>query len=425
MKELEINLERLGTERRVGCIRYTGTDDARFQYEPSYLEAPDATAISIGLPLRAEAFSPRETKCFFEGLLPEGFHRRTIAERMRVREEDYLSLLSGLGDECLGAIRVSVPGKKREAASYEPLSDAQMTELARDGAVKSAEWLTKTHLSLAGASGKTGLYYDEEADRWYLPFGEAPSTHIVKQSHLRLEDIVANEQLCLLTARQLGINVPDSFVVTPQDAGPNLLFATKRYDRVIDAEAEKISGKKRPYRLHQEDFAQALGIEAADKYEPEGGRYLEQAFRLLLMYSADPMTDQTKLWDITLYDFLIGNTDNHIKNLSLLYEKQMRGIRLAPVYDRISTAVYESSTRDMAMSIGGQICLDEMTRASFAEEADRVGLGTKMATDRLESMCDRFEAALREQAKRLAEQGVGAATKLAERILCCGGFRRL
>lgn len=53
-------------------------------------------------------------------------------------------------------------------------------------------------MSQTGASGKVGLYYDEE--KWYLPIGEAPSTHIVKQSHVRLKRIVANEQLCLLTA---------------------------------------------------------------------------------------------------------------------------------------------------------------------------------------------------------------------------------
>ena len=49
---------------------------------------------------------------------------------------------------------------------------------------KSTEILLDTHLSLAGASGKVGLYYDEAGDSWYLPRGLAPSTHIVKQSHV-------------------------------------------------------------------------------------------------------------------------------------------------------------------------------------------------------------------------------------------------
>lgn len=63
--------------------------------------------------------------------------------------------------------------------------------------------------------------------------GSAPSNYIVKQSHVRLSNIVINEQFCLLTAEKLGIDVPESFVL---QAGKNktedaaILFATKRYD---------------------------------------------------------------------------------------------------------------------------------------------------------------------------------------------------
>ena len=38
---------------------------------------------------------------------------------------------------------------------------------------------------MTGASGKVGLYFDDKEQKWYLPLGEAPSTHIVKQSHVR------------------------------------------------------------------------------------------------------------------------------------------------------------------------------------------------------------------------------------------------
>ena len=89
-----------------------------------------------------------------------------------------------------------------------------MKELAAEGAQKSAEIVTKSHLSLTGASGKVGLYYDVVNDHWYLPQGTAPSTHIVKQSHVRLEGIVTNEQLSMMTAAKCGIDVPESFIMT-------------------------------------------------------------------------------------------------------------------------------------------------------------------------------------------------------------------
>lgn len=47
-------------------------------------------------------------------------------------------------------------------------------------------------MSLTGASGKVGLYYDSMNNEWYLPGVNAPSTHIVKQSHVRLDGIVTN-----------------------------------------------------------------------------------------------------------------------------------------------------------------------------------------------------------------------------------------
>ena len=47
--------------------------------------------------------------------------------------------------------------------------------------------------------------------------GAAPSTHIVKQSHVRLDGIVTNEQLCLMTAKKVGIEIPDSFVINVGD----------------------------------------------------------------------------------------------------------------------------------------------------------------------------------------------------------------
>ena len=56
-----------------------------------------------------------------------------------------------------------------------------MKALAKEGVSKSTELITEAHLSLAGASGKVGLYYDPERNMWYQPQGDAPSTHIVKQ----------------------------------------------------------------------------------------------------------------------------------------------------------------------------------------------------------------------------------------------------
>ena len=266
MFNLTVMMEICGISTCVGHITCTDSSNSFFSYDDIYLSTPDCRPISISLPIEKKRFSPEETKCFFEGLLPEGFTRRCVAERLCADESDYLTLLSVLGSECLGAIKIVDPINGEIKAAYRPLEDHEITALAAEGASESAEFVSKSHLSLTGASGKVGLYYDYEKYQWYLPIGDAPSTHIIKQSHVRLKRIVANEQLCLLTAKNVGIDVPNSFILQLNGSDDaDILFATERYDRKIQDSKRMLNHMPVPYRLHQEDFSQALGIATINK----------------------------------------------------------------------------------------------------------------------------------------------------------------
>ena len=424
MRTLNILIEINGEPVPVGTITGTGRDDAVFAYAEEYRSQKERRPISVALPFEAESFTPRQTHHFFDGLLPEGFTRRSVAQHLHLDEDDYLSILAALGGECLGAIRVVEKEHTIEPARYEKLSVAQVRALAAEGTSKSANLVTESHLSLTGASGKAGLYFEPEEGVWYQPFGDAPSTHIVKQSHIRLEEIVVNEQLCLMTAGRLGIPVPESFIINLGNAAEeDVLFATRRYDRQDGGPQGKIvSGLPRPNRMHQEDFSQALGISAANKYEKDGDRYLADCFELLRRVSENPIADQLQLWNQLLFDYLIGNTDNHIKNLSLLYSADMRSVRLAPAYDILSTAIYRRATRDMAIRIGGACSLDEVDRTSIQKAAAEAGLGRGMAMSCLEKMTQKLPQALAESAEELRQAGFWYAERLADRILQNGGI---
>jgi len=418
---LVVSIERNGVQCLAGYIEGTSGTDAAFRYDESYLNDPDAAPISISLPKQEQAFTEIQTKNYFEGLLPEGFTRRTVAQWMHVDESDYLSILHGLGRECLGAIQVRTE-EEEIAASYVAISQGEIRALAEEGVSKSAEIITKAHLSLTGASGKVGLYYDASNDQWYIPEGTAPSTHIVKQSHVRLNDIVTNEQLSLLTAKKCGIDIPKSFIINTGSGEENeVLFATERYDRAFSENPIVIDGLKCPARLHQEDLAQALGILASDKYEKKPSGYLKKMFELLKMYSSDPIRDQLKLWDIIIFNYLIGNTDAHIKNTSLLYSADMKSLRLAPAYDLVSTTVYEQSTREMAFYIGGEILIDKINRDNFQGAAKEIGISKRIAMERFDELKKRFGHALDESTENLCDSGYQRAAKIKERILKTGG----
>ncbi len=423
--EYLISIEKNGRMIPVGRISGENGETARFSYLEEYLESEAAAPVSISLPLQQESFTAEETRRFFEGLLPEGFTRRTVAAWLHLQEDDYLSMLHLLGRECLGAIRIEAAGESY-AASYERVTREQVKELAAEGASKTAEIVTKSHLSLTGASGKAGLYYYDAEDAWYLPKGSAPSTHIVKQSHVRLDSIVLNEQLSMMAAAKCGINVPESFIVNVGDGTDReVLYSTRRYDRTFQDASHMISGMLCPLRLHQEDFSQAMGIPSAQKYEKGHAGYLRRMFEILKIYSADPVSDQQKLWDEIVFCFLLGNTDAHIKNFSLVYGKDLRSIRLAPAYDLVSTTVYEQSTREMAFAIGDALLIDDVTEASFREAADEAHIGKRFAAGRFDYICSRFREALRDAARELSDSGFSKAAEMEERILKSGGYARL
>lgn len=425
MRKLDVLIELNGKERYVGEIEETTRGSAVFSYADDYLEDPQSRAISVNLPLEERSFDERSTKIFFDGLLPEGFTRRSVAEALHEDETDYISILSALGRECLGAVRIKEDRDEEIVDDYIELSEDDVQKLAAEGASESAELVTKAHLSLTGASGKVGLYYDESDNRWYLPIGKAPSTHIVKQSHVRLKQIVANEQLCMMTASKLGIETPESFIIrTGSTDKEDVLFATKRYDRMIRSGCRSLRGLDVPGRLHQEDFSQALGIPAAGKYEKDQFSYLKKMFGIVQSYFSEPLKDQLKLWDMIVFDYLIGNTDGHIKNFSLLYSDDLKKISLAPAYDIVSTIVYDSGTPYMAMSIDGEYDIRRITRGSFENEASDIGLGIKTAVKRFEDMADRFEAALDAAEKELTDEGFSEASDVREKILRRGGISK-
>lgn len=427
MKKLNVSIEIRGEETSVGQIVGDSIYDASFCYDSGYINRQESIPVSISLPFQKEPFSAEKTRNFFEGLLPEGFSRKSAAKWMHADEHDYLSILYGLGRECIGAIRITDEQPLSDAAAYKKLSMHQLQELACEGIEKSAQLVTEAHLSLTGASGKAGVYYDETHHNWYLPTGTAPSTHILKQSHVRLESIITNEQLSLLTASKLGLKVPESFIVRVDESDKDdVLFATRRYDRVYDdCINRRISNHRVPLRLHQEDFASALGIAAADKYENHKNGYLKIMSALLRDYSADPVNDQLMLWDTLVYDFLLGNTDNHLKNFSLLYGVNMRNIRLAPAYDIISTVIYPGSTRNMAVYLGNENSLDRIGRSSFLNAASEIGIGSKIAMKHFDDICSHFSKALSEAASEICDQGYIKAEELQKKILYSGGIHTI
>ncbi len=113
--------------------------------------------------------------------------------------------------------------------------------------------------------------------------------------------------------------------------------------------------------------------------------------QLLERYSREPIPDRYRLLDAQLLHVLVGNSDAHGKNVSLLYRDGAVG--LAPLYDVVSTAVYSQHPRDLAMRIGGELFLEDVSAASFEQAYEDCGLPAALARGRLPETIDRLLAA--------------------------------
>ena len=151
----------------------------------------------------------------------------------------------------------------------------------------------------------------------------------------------------------------------------------ERYDR----KHVTIDGLPGVERLHQEDFCQAQNIVSELKYQKEGGPSFKQCFTLLRDVSTAPVLDLANLLDAAIFNYLIGNNDAHGKNFSLLYPD--KEIRLAPLYDAISTIYYPELNSDMAMRIGREYSSDKVTPKDFEQLARDAGLAKPLVRRRV------------------------------------------
>lgn len=315
-----------------------------FEYAKSWLEGPDPIPLSRSLPLRRERFTQKECRGFFGGTLPEEDNRKIIARILGISDKNDFAMLEQIGGECAGAITFLPEETKvpTDDSNYRQLSDAELArilrELPRRPLMAGEDGI---RLSLAGAQDKIAVLVQN--GEISIPRGSAPSSHILKPAIATYDGVVFNEAFCMTLAAKAGL---DSAATTIGHIDGIDYLLVERYDRHQSDDGQI-------QRVHQEDFCQALGIPSEVKYQSEGGPSLTDCFNLLRDASSSPVIDLTRLLDAVLFNMLIGNHDAHAKNFSLLYMPNQT-VRLAPLYDLVSTTIYPELTDKMAMKLGGE-----------------------------------------------------------------------
>lgn len=379
MKTLDVWLN----EHKVGQLHQID-GYMQFCYLPEWLNADNAMALSINLPLQQGLFSVEDTRAFFAGLLPEGENRHLIARRLQVSSQNDFALLNRIGGECAGAVSLQAQGEPVEvltaANSTQWLSVHELAsildELPYRPMLAGQDGL---RLSLAGAQDKLPVVFDGQ--RIGLPLNNTPSTHILKPAIRLAPDSVFNEAFCLALAAKLGIKAVTAAI--KRASGQDYLLVT-RYDRTIDQ-----AGKTR--RLHQEDFCQALGAVSHRKYQNEGGPGLPECFALLRQATRPSAPHIVQFLDYVIFNAMLGNHDAHAKNFSLLYAGKTPV--LAPLYDALCTAVYPDLTVKMAMKIGSKYKFTELEARHWDDFALRCQLAPAQVRRRVLQLAQQLPTA--------------------------------
>ena len=358
----------LGNEK-TGSLFSTDNRGVVFAYDEQYLSNPAAKKLSVSLPLRKQEFSQKECIPFFSGLLPEEDYRRKIAAYLHVSETSTLKLLEALGGECAGLVTITSeenPLLQKQTYSfddenYEELSEERLNAFIQNmnerPLIKADD---KLRLSLTGVQEKLSLANIN--GKWHLPLNGSPSTHILKPTRSgTLSSLAQNEYICMKLAGFLSLDVPPVDLINLAEKD---VFVVKRYDR--------LAKDKTIQRLHQEDFCQALGLMSEQKYQADGGPGIADMCALIKKTFTVPAITIKKLLGYVVFNYLIGNCDCHGKNYSILYDG--KSMKLAPLYDVVSTTIYPGLSDKLSMKIGKQYEIKKVSKNDFFQMAQDLDL---------------------------------------------------
>ncbi len=241
---------------------------------------------------------------------------------------------------------------------------------------------------LSGIQIKAPMYLDEKGN--LSPASGKPFTHILKPAGTSGYDTLpVVEWIAMELGRAAGFEAPATALVAMPDKMPPALIV-ERFD---------IRESKTDTRLLAlEDMCSVLDLPTSAKYDGT----MERVARAVRPLSTAPDDDLLTLVKRALFAWLIADGDMHLKNMALLKiaepgEKQFRSVRMAPLYDAVTTRVFPKLKHDhLALKLSGKD--DRLRRADFTSLATTAGLRAGDAEAAIDDLLRR----LREAVDRIA-----------------------
>ena len=200
---------------------------------------------------------------------------------------------------------------------------------------------TSKGLTVPGVQKKLSLHLSTDNHNPRLTLVNYPTGYILKPQVREFECLPEAEQLVMTMADATGIStVPHALI----KSGENLAYITKRIDRVFEKTETKM--------LAMEDFCQLDLRVTADKYK---GSY-ERCAKVIGEYSSQIGLDMAELFMRLVFSFVVGNSDMHLKNFSLIEtDEASNTFVLSPAYDLLPVnVIMPEDTEEFALALNGK-----------------------------------------------------------------------
>jgi len=223
---------------------------------------------------------------------------------------------------------------------------------------------TNKGFTVPGVQKKLSLHLISDSRKPRLTLVNYPTGYILKPQVAEFEALPESEQLIMTMAEMAGIStVPHALIKD----NTNLAYITKRVDR-------NLTGNK-VEMLAMEDFCQLDLRLTEDKYR---GSY-ERCAKIIKQYSSRVGIDMAELYVRLVFCFIVGNSDMHLKNFSLLETAAASGeYVLSPAYDLLPVNVLmPEDTEQLALALNGK--KTHIRRKDWFVFAEHCGISEKSA----------------------------------------------
>lgn len=236
-----------------------------------------------------------------------------------------------------------------------------------------AQRVISQSIAVTGVQPKLSLSFEKiDSSHSRLTIVGLWGDYILKPPTEKFPQLPENEDLTMKLAALCGIRTAEHSLI--RLASGELAYLTKRFDR------EK--GRK----IHVEDLCQLTGTLTEHKYRGS----MEKVGKTIKGFSTNTGLDALSFFELTIFCFLTGNADMHLKNFSLM-KTTFGEVQLTPAYDLVATKLaMPQDLEEMALTINAK--KNRLQKKDFDKLGDNLGISEKAREKVYQNFADKFDS---------------------------------